>query len=747
MAKPRVPKYYGLRIYLSSSILFFFLVIPFLSIMVFQSVPKIVASKEGGLLNRTEAADSLKGSLEEDLIIASGDSLIQELIDSLEISTAQWQDFDQEKTDSIVKATIALGRTFADSAESWREEGEPEAADTGQEEEDINIGEEAHFPEFFSFLFFGTLVSYLLGFIYNWPYKRFFKFLRRKRNISEKLYAYCKRQLFRTPLFNSLILILPNLAAIVYSLSIIFNENHFKGDTEHSMFIQLFFLALVATMLEFLFVFYWMRHRVHIKYIEHVFSKEELRVQVFRNKGGKIRNRFLVASGMTTFLPLMIVMVYLILSLTSIKSLKIESMTKEQREVLIGPWTQLFDRDQENVSTDKYQKLFYVNAVDSLVMLVGIGSGIIVSMIYLLLFIRWTNMDISVPLKELLSNIRRLRGSEAEHYTVVRTNDEIGELAEGYNEMTGKIHAYVESISKMNRELEEKVKERTEEVVLQKEEIEAQKEEIEAQLDLTTRQRDTITYQKDQILDSIRYAERIQSAILPPIEHLADYFTSHFILFHPRDIVSGDYYWTIKKDHKVMIAVADCTGHGVPGAFLSMLGISSMNEIVNRSGAIRASEILEELRQFVIKSLHQTGTKGEAQDGIEIALCVIDTRKRSLEYAGANRPLYLIRNNKLQHYRGDRMPIGIYEQELLPFTNHEIDLELGDSLYLFSDGYVDQLGGPSRKTFRSRYFRQVLLDIQEHPMEEQKRILVDKLNDWKGEVEQIDDILVMGIRV
>ena len=380
-------------------------------------------------------------------------------------------------------------------------------------------------------------------------------------------------------------------------------------------------------------------------------------------------------------------------------------------------------------------------------MLAGIVNGILVSFIYLLLFIRWANLDITRPVKELLINIKNTTGGGDERYTIVRTNDEIGELAEGYNEMTSKIHTYVESISKMNRELEGKVKERTREVVQQKEEIEAQKEEIEAQLDMATLQRDTILSQKDQILDSIRYAERIQSAILPPAHHLSDYLSDHFILFKPRDIVSGDFYWTKQQDDKILIAVADCTGHGVPGAFLSMLGISAMNEIINRNEGLRANEILERLRDFMITSLHQTGSKGESQDGIEIALCIIDPRNKTLEFAGANRPVYLVSEDSVQHIRPDRMPIGIYDHKVLPFTNQKIKIKKNDALYLFSDGFVDQLGGPLRKTFRSKKFRNLLLEVQNKPMEDQKHILNDTLEAWQGDVEQIDDILVIGIRL
>jgi serine phosphatase RsbU (regulator of sigma subunit) len=283
--------------------------------------------------------------------------------------------------------------------------------------------------------------------------------------------------------------------------------------------------------------------------------------------------------------------------------------------------------------------------------------------------------------------------------------------------------------------------------VEQKEEIEAQKEEIEAQLDLATLQRDTISSQKELILDSIRYAKRIQSAILPPVQILKKHLTDYFILFRSRDIVSGDYYWAREKDHKLLVAVADCTGHGVPGGFLSMLGISSMNEIVNRNRDLDPAKILEQLREVVIASMHQTGSRDEAQDGIEIALCILDQKKGTLDYAGANRPLYLVRDGAVQQFKPDRMPIGIYEQDPVPFTNHRITLKKGDSIYLFSDGYVDQLGGPHRKTFRVVNFRKLLVDIQGQSMEKQKAILIDRMAAWQGMVEQIDDILVMGIRI
>jgi len=743
MANKYIPNFYGLRIYLSSIMLYFFLVLPFIGFIIFQSVPEFIESR-GGTGEIAAVVDSLGTNLDTVPGFDEGD--IDELVDM-----AIQGDID-ELVEDVVEIADHHADTLSESAD------EIILADPATEEEDRfkMFAKKGPFARYFSLLFMLLGVSLLAGLFYNLPFKRFFKKKRRKKEISLKLHKVCKKRLFQLPLVNSLIITMPNIVVIVYSLFFLVTKVSFDKEVERNMFIQLHYLTIVATLLEFLFVYYWEKHRVHIRYIDHIYSEEDLRKQIFRRKGGKIRNRFMVASGMTTFLPLVVVMVYLILSITSVKELKLDEYSEDHREVLFGPWSDIIGIGEDlssssnnNIEVDPggRDKFFYVNAIDSIMMLVGIGNGILVSFIYLLLFIRWTNRDITWPLKELLNNIRNTKGGDKGQYSIVRTNDEIGELAEGYNEMTEQIHNYVESISAMNRDLEKKVDERTREVVEQKEEIETQKEEIEAQLDLATLQRDTISKQKDLILDSIHYAERIQSAILPPVHMLKEFLSDHFILFKPRDIVSGDYYWAREKDQKILIAVADCTGHGVPGGFLSMLGISSMNEIVNRSAELDPGKILEELREVVIASMHQTGSRDEAQDGIEIALCIIDLKRKSMEYAGANRPLYLVREGAVQHYRPDRMPIGIYEQDPVPFTNHTIKLKKGDSIYLFSDGYVDQLGGPHRKTFRAINFRKLLLEIQDEPMEKQEAILVEKMALWQGKVEQIDDVLVLGIRI
>jgi len=255
-----------------------------------------------------------------------------------------------------------------------------------------------------------------------------------------------------------------------------------------------------------------------------------------------------------------------------------------------------------------------------------------------------------------------------------------------------------------------------------------------------------IESQRREITDSISYASHIQHALLPPKPELDRLLPSYFILNKPRNIVSGDYYWLAQKGHKVIVAVADCTGHGIPGAFMSIIGITCMKEILNKTLDIRANEFLNQLRAQVIEALHQTGRREEARDGMEIALCVIDFSKKKLQFSGAFRPLYLLSDNNLRELKGDSMPIGHYNKEEESFKNEELYYKENDMIYMFTDGYVDQLGGTDRKTFKSKKFKQLLMDIHQKPLPEQKDILEQEYEAWRSNVEQIDDIIVMGIR-
>ncbi len=258
-----------------------------------------------------------------------------------------------------------------------------------------------------------------------------------------------------------------------------------------------------------------------------------------------------------------------------------------------------------------------------------------------------------------------------------------------------------------------------------------------------------IALQKEKIMDSITYARRIQNAVLPRKKILADSLKDYFIFFRPRDIVSGDFYWSTKIENKLLIAAADSTGHGVPGAFMSMLGISFLNEIVSKMpyDKIEAHTILNQLRENVKKSLHQTGKEGEAKDGMDIAFCVVDLEINKLQYAGAHNPLLIVRNNEIVQYRADDMPIGIFYNEKESFTNHVIDIEPNDRFYIFSDGYPDQFGGERGRKFMIKRFKQMLIEIHQLPMNEQEKILDTRFKEWKNGTRQIDDVLVMGFEV
>ena len=293
--------------------------------------------------------------------------------------------------------------------------------------------------------------------------------------------------------------------------------------------------------------------------------------------------------------------------------------------------------------------------------------------------------------------------------------------------------------------LEQKVQDRTQTIEDQKEEIIIQRDEIEKKKNNLQRKNEEVTH-------SIEYASRIQSALMPMVKHFYNSFSDHFILFKPRDIVSGDFYWITQKNRKVFVTAADCTGHGVPGAFMSMLGISFLNEIVNEkdsNNSCTAAEILDELRNMVKDSLHQTSDEGKSKDGMDMAFCIIDYEKEKIQYAGANNPLIIFRNNgEFEEIKADRMPIGIYlKKEEKPFTNHTIDFKQGDAFYMFSDGYPDQFGGPNDKKFKKKNLKNLLSDIYDRNMEEQHRLLDHNFEEWKGDRIQTDDVILLGFRM
>lgn len=273
-----------------------------------------------------------------------------------------------------------------------------------------------------------------------------------------------------------------------------------------------------------------------------------------------------------------------------------------------------------------------------------------------------------------------------------------------------------------------------------------QKDEIE-------KQHEVLISQKKKITDSIYYAKRIQNAVLTPASILEKSIPENFIFYKPRDIVSGDFYFISEKDDIVIVGAADCTGHGVPGAFMSMLGIAFINEIVNKLALtnqihlLQANEVLNELREKVIVSLHQSGKPEEPKDGMDMALCIFDMKNKQMQYAGAHNPAFIIRNGEPMVLEADKMSIGIYRDTDVTFTNQQIELEDGDCIYLYSDGYYDQFGGPRGSKMLSGNFRRYLLEIHTKPMNEQRRLIEEFYKKWKGHNEQLDDVMVIGLRI
>jgi len=248
------------------------------------------------------------------------------------------------------------------------------------------------------------------------------------------------------------------------------------------------------------------------------------------------------------------------------------------------------------------------------------------------------------------------------------------------------------------------------------------------------------------ITDSITYAKRIQKALLASDSVLTKNLPQHFVLYKPKDIVSGDFYWAEKIDDKFLLATCDCTGHGVPGAFMSLLGISFLNEITKEKKIIRPDLIFNALRKNIIKALNPDENQTTGKDGMDAVLCSFDFSNMKLEFACANNPIWILRNNEWLEFAADKFPIGMYIHES-PFNLQEIQLQKGDLIYTFTDGYADQFGGSKGKKLKNKSFKQLLQKIASQELVSQKESIEEHIDDWKGSLEQVDDILVIGIRI
>lgn len=281
----------------------------------------------------------------------------------------------------------------------------------------------------------------------------------------------------------------------------------------------------------------------------------------------------------------------------------------------------------------------------------------------------------------------------------------------------------IRRVKEQNEKLEKIVEERTAKVELQKHEIEEKNRDI---------------------VDSIKYAKRIQNTILPTNERLNSILDNYFIIYRPKDIVSGDFYWADDLDGKSYFSAIDCTGHGVPGAFVSIVGFNGLKRTVNEFKHRQPAKILDKLTDIVIETF--SASESHLKDGMDMSLCSLDYKTLKLEFAGANNPLILIRNGELIEVKGNKQPIGDFERRV-PFTNHEIQLEKGDNIYLFTDGYADQFGGPKGKKFKLKTLKNLLLEMSTLPINMQKSKLEIAFNEWKGNIEQLDDVCLIGIKI
>ena len=315
-------------------------------------------------------------------------------------------------------------------------------------------------------------------------------------------------------------------------------------------------------------------------------------------------------------------------------------------------------------------------------------------------------------------------------------------------------------LNDQNRQLERQQAEIQEQIKLlnqKNEEIQSQRDEIEGQRNYLSSQNKLIRNANLQLTDSLLYAKKIQDASVPSQDMMNGFFGNCLVFWRPLNIVSGDFYWAVQVGNYKFLAVADCTGHGVPGAFMSMLGISLLNDIVMHENVAKltASRVLDQLRAKLKEALRQTGRPGEAADGIDLAFCIFNTKSTQMQYAGAFRPLIIIRNGEIIEYKADKMPCGVYINESPRFTNNIVDLQSGDVLYMYSDGIADQFsGGPELRKFTIRRMKEMLVEVHQKPFDQQKLLIAKIIDDWRKPVSkigkmsaQVDDMILIGLKI
>jgi class 3 adenylate cyclase len=396
--------------------MYFMLVAPFAGFLFFQSIPDLIEHRS--------LANAFNDGLNEG---QNKDTL-----------------FVKEDTATGLRVQTTISDDPAETAEASTEAMDDQATANDPQNEMLSKS--------FGFLMMISLpAAFLLGFIFNFPFKRYFRRRRKNKDISDKLFAFCKKFILRSPWINAGILGSALFASLIYMIVMMIEYPEYI-DASTPVFLRFFIISVFATLLTVLFVYFWEKHRVHIKYLEFLFSKEELRKRIFKASRSRIKNRFWILSVMTTLLPLSIVIAYLLFSVTKLNDLSLDGINEDQVKILFGRYSPMMENlinDGDNLK-NMGNVFFFINAMDGLIMAFGISSGIIASLIYIFLFVKWTAADIVYPVRELIFNMQKTGDGKNVNYTVVRSNDEIGELAEMFNEMTGQIERYISRIEKMN---------------------------------------------------------------------------------------------------------------------------------------------------------------------------------------------------------------------------------------------------------------------------------------------------------
>jgi len=631
-----------------------------------------------------------------------------------------------------------------------------------------------YFNEFnINFQKIGIGIIYISGLIiyiaYNLPFRIFLRRLKKGKNTADWIKKFTKKNIQYTAIVNSGIYLLTGLIITILRI----NELRDLKEISNAFYIaskQINYITLIVTILISMMIFIWQLTRVRIYYLDYFYPEDDLKTTKNIVHKTSLRMNLLLSNVITTFLPIIIILFYIFLNINQVNDIvKIESMTEQQAQIYFGKYYDVYQKiisnpqysaDTKNKVKQFIDKAFgrYYNSFSTTFMITGVFMSILSIFFYIVFITKLNAKLIVVPIRDLMYNVKKTAKGEFGSYTIVRAKNEVGVLTESYNIMSEQLKKYFDELKDLNKNLEQKVIERTAFIEKQKEEIESQRDEV-------IKQRNFIKEQNIQITDSIQYAKNIQKSIIPSISKIDSILESYFLIFIPKDILSGDFYWIKQKSEETIIIGADCTGHGVPGAMMSILGISSINEIINSGNYKNTADILNQLRTKIIEALKTEGKEQSAQDGMDLSLIILNKDKKTLQFSGANNSLFITSKHqittkediirisqkenkeaKLYEIRADRMPVGSYVKEDTPFSYHNIKLNKGDRIYIYSDGFPDLFNFSKHQKYSKKRFKDLLLSTYLLPIEQQKEEIMKEYKNWLDDY-QIDDILIWGIAI